>query len=467
MEPSVFKSILGDLVSFADRYARLFGQPRLKKHAVAYLRGLLGPSDRKSVEPMALEEEFNVRTLQHFIGQARWRDERVLKEHQRHVSETLGRADGVIVFDGSSFPKQGNHSVGVARQWCGNRGKEENCQVGMFLGYASERGHTLLDRRLYLPKAWTQDVRRRRECHVPDVVEFKTGWELAWEMYQEARRAGMPHAWVTGDEEFGKVQALADFLHAQGQAYIFEVPSDTSVYTRPPHYQKARRQYPRGRPAWKPLQVGGVRPPVDVRDVMARVPGRDWTLYRVREGEKGPLEVEAVRLQVWLSRDLAPGRPAWLIITRGRGPDPELKYFLAEASWRLGMPEFLRAAFSRWPIEQCFEQGKQELGMDQYETRSWAGWHHHMTMVILAHHFLVLERQKRGKKGGGTHGRGNRPGHESPLGTRRRPAKTAVPEDSLPDPGAQTGSRVSLPQQAPPSPRRSATPIRIAVPNVA
>src|SRR5438045_289138 len=166
MEPSVFKSILGDLVSFTDRYARLLGRPQLKKHAVAYLRGLLGPSDRKSVEPIALEEESTVRTLQHFIGQARWRDERVLKEHRRHVSETLGRPDGVIVFDGSSFPKQGGHSVGVARQWCGNRGKEENCQVGMFLGYSSERGHTLLDRRLYLPKSWTQDVRRRRECHV-------------------------------------------------------------------------------------------------------------------------------------------------------------------------------------------------------------------------------------------------------------------------------------------------------------
>jgi SRSO17 transposase len=467
MEPSVFKSILGDLVSFADRYARLFGQPRLKKHAVAYLRGLLGPSDRKSVEPMALEEEFNVRTLQHFIGQARWRDERVLKEHQRHVSETLGRAGGVIVFDGSSFPKQGGHSVGVARQWCGNRGKEENCQVGVFLGYATERGHTLLDRRLYLPKSWTQDVRRRRECHVPDVVEFKTGWELAWEMYQEARRAGVPHAWVTGDEEFGRVHALADFLHAQGQAYVFEVPGDTSVYTRPPHYRKARQRFSTGHPSQKPRLVGGARPPVDVREVFGKIPPRQWTRYRIRDGEKGPLEVDAVRIQIWLSRDLMPGRPAWLLITRGRGPDPEVKYFLAEASWRLAMPEFLRAAFSRWSIEQCFLQGKQELGMDQYETRSWAGWHHHMTMVLLAHHFLVLEREKRGEKGGRTYRRGDRPGPASGAGAGGRAAGAVMSKDPLSDPGAPAGSPIPLSRSTQKGSEAGGGELGLTVPNVA
>lgn len=467
MEPSVFKSILGDLVSFADRYSRLFGRPQLQKHALAYLRGLLGPADRKSVEPIALEEESTVRTLQHFIGQARWRDERVLKEHRRHVSETLGRSDGVLIFDGSSFPKQGGHSVGVTRQWCGNRGKEENCQVGIFLGYASERGHTLLDRRLYLPKSWTQDVGRRRECHVPDVIDFKTGWELAWEMYQEARRSGVPHAWVTGDEEFGKVHALADFLHAQGQAYIFEVPSDTAIYTEPPHYRAAQKRSRMGYPPRKPRLVGGSQGPVEVREVLGSLRPGQWKRYRVRDGEKGPLEVEAVRMQIWLRRDLMPARPAWLLVTRGRGPDPEVKYFLAEASWIMALPEFLRAAFSRWSIEQCFEQGKQELGMDQYETRSWAGWHHHMTMVILAHHFLVLERQKRGKKGGRTHrGRGC-PRLACSAGAGGRPIGAVVPEDPLPDPGQAPGTPLALSQPTPQKSRRAIPQHGLTVPDVA
>jgi hypothetical protein len=286
-------------------------------------------------------------------------------------------------------------------------------------------------------------------------------------MYQEARRAGVPHAWVTGDEEFGRVHALADFLHAQGQAYVFEVPGDTSVYTRPPHYRKARQRFSTGHPSQKPRLVGGARPPVDVREVFGKIPPRQWTRYRIREGEKGPLEVEAVRIQIWLSRDLMPGRPAWLLITRGRGPDPEVKYFLAEASWRLAMPEFLRAAFSRWSIEQCFEQGKQELGMDQYETRSWAGWHHHMTMVLLAHHFLVLERRERGKKGGRTYRRGDRPGDAGAPGAGSRSPGALVPEDPLPHPRTPAGSNLPLPLRTPSISEQGACEHCMTVPDVA
>ena len=255
MDPHHLRSALGRLTEFARRYERLFGRPELGRHARVYLRGLLGGAGRKSVEPVALEEGVPVRTLQHFVGQARWRDERVLAEHQRHVSETLGRAHGVLVLDSSGFPKQGRHSVGVARQWCGNLGKEDNCQVGVFLGYASERGHTLLDRRLYLPRAWAQDRERRIEAHVPDVVSFKPGWELAWEMVLEARRRDVPHAWVTGDEEFGKSYPLADQLHAYGQAYVFEVPTTYAVYDEPPRFRKAFKRKT-GRPAGKPGVVG-------------------------------------------------------------------------------------------------------------------------------------------------------------------------------------------------------------------
>jgi SRSO17 transposase len=443
MEVGELRQALRDLNEFARRYQRLFGRPELGRHAQSYLRGLLSRADRKSVEPIALEEGTKVRTLQHFVGQARWRDERVIQEHQRHVKETLGSPDGVLIFDGSGFPKQGKHSVGVARQWCGNLGKEDNCQVGIFMSYASEKGHTLLDRRLYLPRAWAEDRERRIECHVPDIVSFKPNWELAWEMYLEARRQGVPHGWVTGDEDFGKVHALSDLLHSYGQSYVFEVATNTAVYDEPPRFRKAFQRKV-GRPGGKPGVVGGLKP-VTVASVIAELTARDWELYRIRDGEKGPLEVEATRVQIWLSRDLMPSRPAWLVATRTRGPKPERKYFLAECSWRTSLQEILRGAFSRWSIEQCFEQGKQELGMDQYETRSWAGWHHHMTMVILAHHFLVLERGKGGKKGAGFHGRRDRASAPRPSRARARAARTSLRTDSLSDPGTTSGSRVSLP----------------------
>lgn len=255
-------------------------------------------------------------------------------------------------------------------------------------------------------------------------MSFKTSWELGWEMYLEARRQGVPHAWVTGDEDFGKVHALADHLHAYGQAYVFEVATNCSVYDEAPRFRKAFRN-PTGRPGGKPAAVGGPKPRAASK-VVGDLSAKDWRRFRVRDGEKGPLEVEAARIQVWLSRDLGPSRPAWLVSTRTFGSRPEQKYFIAECSWTTSLQEILRAAFSRWSIEQCFEQGKQELGMDQYETRSWAGWHHHMTLVMLAHHFLVLERGKGGKKGARLHGRGDRASATRVAGARKRPARTTL-----------------------------------------
>jgi hypothetical protein len=261
-------------------------------------------------------------------------------------------------------------------------------------------------------------------------------------MYLEARRQRVPHRWVTGDEDFGKTHALSDQLHAYGQAYVFEVATTAGVYDEPPRFRKGF-QRKTGGPAGKPAVVGGPRP-VTVAHLIEDLAPKDWKRYRIRDGEKGPLEVEATRIQIWLSRDEMPSRPAWLVATRTRGPRPERKFFLAECSWTFSLQEILRAAFSRWSIEQCFEQGKQELGMDQYETRSWAGWHHHMTLVLLAHHFLVLERSQGGKKGTGIHGRRGRPGLARASGTRTGTARTPLQTHSLSNPGTPAGSRVTL-----------------------
>lgn len=408
MSAESLTAIIPDLEQFASRYQPLFGRPELQEHSAAYMRGLLGPSKRKSVEPMALEHESSVRGLQRFASRGCWRDEAVIAEHHRHVSETLGEKTGIVVLDSRGFPKQGRYSVGVARQYCGHVGKVDNCQVGVFAGYASSRGHVLLNHRLYLPQEWETDLERRNRCYVPGFVHHKPSSDLSFEMIKEIQDNGVPFEWVTGDEEFGKSPALADHLAAMGKAYIFEVAINIWVWTEVPRLKIASQKSTGGRPHNQPVLLGGKAGHLSVKEAAAKIPG-PWERFRIREGSKGPIEVEAKRSVIWLTREMRPHRPAWLVVTRTLGANPIVKYFLAEGPWHVSLLRWLQVAYSRWTIEDCFEQTGQQCGMGQYEVRSWTGWNHHMTMVLLAQHFLVAEQIRRGKKDAGGDGGTNRP----------------------------------------------------------
>lgn len=385
------------LVDYHAEFTELYYRIEQAHWGHKYLQGLMLPIERKSIQPMAMAlEGGNIQAIQQFIGQGRWQDSQLLAKHRQLVSETLGEADGVYIVDGSGFPKKGQHSVGVARQWCGVLGKVDNCQVGVFTGYASRQGYTLVDRRLYLPEKWFDDehAERWRKCGIPDETVFQTQPELALEMLQSIVAEGqLTGRWVTADETFGANVDFLDGVHELGLGYLAEVPVRTRVWESRPQMEI---------PAWS----GQGRPPTRlhlkpgeaaaqrVDALAAQIPPTEWQTYVVKEGSKGPLVAEFVFRRVVAVRDELPGPDIWLVFRRSLGSEPELKFYLCNAPADTAKSELVRLAGMRWPIETAIEECKSGLGMDHYEVRTWLGWHHHMTMCLLAHHFLVFTQHR-------------------------------------------------------------------------
>ncbi len=254
-------------------YRRLIGWVSREKHLDAFVAGLVGGTERKSVEPIAVAQGLDRKPLQHFVGVSDWGHRPLIGRVQKEVAEELGDPDGALVVDGSGFPKKGTESVGVKRQWCGRLGKVENCQVGIFLAYAGKGSCALVDERLSLPREWAEDPARRKKCHVPLNVKFKKSWELADEMLrQDGPR--LPHRWIVGDSEYGRSTAFRDRLAKRGERYMLEVPSNIAV-------RKVTGKAGR-RPTWH-----------NVADFVKKRPIGAWKLLTVRDGEKGPSEVIA------------------------------------------------------------------------------------------------------------------------------------------------------------------------------
>ena len=390
-----------ELIAYHGEFAELFLRREQEQWALIYVEGLLHPDLRKSVEPLALSlEGGNVRPMQRFIGKGAWEDEPILGKHRELVAESLGAADGVLIVDGTDFPKKGRHSVGVARQYCGATGKIDNCQASVFLAYASSRGHTLLDRRLYLPEAWFAEASREHweRCGIPDEVRFRTKPQLAWEMIEAAVASSvLPITWVTCDEAFGNNPEFLGNLERVGLRYLAEVPVSTLVWLECPETEVPPSKG-RGRPASRRRLVAGTPPPMRVDKLAAQLPKGAWRKRRVKDGEKGPIEARFARRRVVAVRGKLPGPEVWVVFRRSLSEPQELKVFLSNAPADTPLTELVRVSGMRWPIETCFEEAKGSLGMAQYQTRSWCGWHHHMTLVILAHHLLVRLRLKH-KKG--------------------------------------------------------------------
>ena len=391
------ETLADELVAYHAKFADLYYRTEQAQWGYKYLQGLLAPLESKAIQPMAMNlEDGDIQAMQQFIGQGKWRDEKLLKKHWKLVDDTLGEEDGVWITDESGFPKKGECSVGVARQWCGQLGKVENCQVGVFAAYASRKGYTLLDRRLYLPEIWFGEDHRERweKCGIPDETTFKTKPELALEMLQEVVQEGtLRFRWVACDETYGKDPAFLDGVAALGRWYFAEIPHNIQVWeTRPKT----------GIPEWggrgpRPTRervAEGEPPSKRVDEIAAAVPADDWHPYLIKEGSKGPMVADFAFLRVVEVRDELPGREVWLVLRRSLGDDPELKTYLCNAPADTPYSELARIAGMRWPVETALEDGKDDLGMDEYMVRSWIGWHHHMTEVILAHHFLVRVQQR-------------------------------------------------------------------------
>jgi len=503
--------VVEELSAYHAHFAPFFQRREQREWAAVYLRGLLLTEvPRKNVEAMALRllgagplATRQVRALQQFVSEGAWDDTALLSAHQDLVEQTLGEEDGVLIIDGSDVPKQGTHSVGVARQWCGAIGKTANCQAGVYLGYASRRGYTLLDRRLYLHASWFAPDHQElwRACAIPDGVRFQTKLELAADLVEAIQRPRRVRArWLVCDEGYGQDPALLDRVAATGLWYLAEVPGLTPLW---PRQDSATGQTCPPPQVWVPPTPAGRRGraftkerlhpdsprPVRGDTALAQLPDHAWHRYRIFEGSKGPLVADFAALRALTTRHGLPGPEVWVLFRRAVGADAEqptadleVKIYLSNAPADMPLAELVRVSGMRWPIESCFQEAKSEVGLDHYELRSWPGWHHHMTLVILAHHFLVRMQRRLNQRGGASRASvaagatglpGSAPGHARPASRpgrlERGPSAAALASGAAPahprprgcsgaravSTGAQ-GGRVLFTPQAHLAPTRSA-----------
>lgn len=387
MPPEQLNGTLERLERFVEPFADCLVRSKQRQLAQSYVAGLVSRVERKNAESIAYLHDQNRQMLQKFVGQYSWDHRPLVKELVHQVAAQLGRADGVIVFDPSAFPKKGNESVGVQRQWCGRMGKVDNCQVGVYMAYVSTDEHALVDMRLYLPKSWTRSRARRAKAGVPKHVKFQTRHTQCLEMLDEHTNV-LPHGWVAGDDEMGKVPEFRGELQVRNERYLLAVPSNTLVrdlFAEPPAYSGHGR---RPKSPW-----------TRVDRWCKALPKSAWTVCEVRDGEKGPLTVEAARATVRAKSAPGDGYDETLLAIRERQTDGSWKhdYYLSNAAADVPLAELLRVSKAAHRIEECFQRGKSEAGLADYEVRTWRGWHHHQVLSLIAVWFLTQETRL-GKK---------------------------------------------------------------------
>ena len=418
--PAVFERVMPRLEAFMEPFLQVWGRSEPRDHARTYVQGLLSNLENKNVESIAYRAGLDRMGLQRFIGWAPWDDAPLRMELARQVGEQLGEPDGVLVFDPSAHPKSGTESVGVARQWCGRLGKVENCQVGVYLGYVSRREHALVDVQLYLPKEWTRDKARCRKARVPkDRHRHRTRHQLCLEMLAEKGHL-LPHTWIAGDDEMGRPAAFRRSLDRLGERYLLAVPSNTLIRDleiEPPPYGGAGR-YPK-------------RPWQRVDRWLASQPDAAWTEVDVRDGAKGPLVVRILKRCVAArSSKHKEGPGETLVVIRYHDREKQhvvkVEYYLSNASPEVPLAEFARVAKAEHRIEECLQRGKSEVGLSDYEVRSWLGWYHHQTLSLLASWFLVNETDRGKKIHPGDHV-STSPGRHRPHPSRGQPMLHARP----------------------------------------
>jgi SRSO17 transposase len=389
-----------ELDRFLNEYAPLFGREENQEHAHLFVQGLLKGGDRRNSENIAeIIAGCTVRNLQAFITTGVWASADVLAQMRRDAVAALADPDGLWNSDETGFPKKGDKSVGVKRQYSGTLGRTDNCQVAVFANYSSVKGHTMMDRRLYLPQEWADDQARRAEAGVPAEVVFRTKPELALEMLSEACAAGIPIRWVGGDSVYGDSPVFVAGVRQLGKWYVLDTASDTRVWAEEPKVVQAqeRARIGRGRRPSKPEVIGQAR---RVDEVIAGLPESAWKRVVVGEGSKGPRLYDYAEVWVWFKEDELPGPRERLLARRSIGQEPEVKYHRSNAPEEVPLEKVAEVRGRRWTIEEDIQSGKGECGLDEYETRGWVGWHHHTALALLALTFLVLQKLRLGEKRG-------------------------------------------------------------------
>lgn len=391
------QALLPALEGYVEHFKRTFARRDQHVWAYRYLQGLLATLPRKSCEPIALALGLSARQMQAFIAESSWSNLAVLAQHERLVAHSLADADdGVFLIDESGIPKQGQHSAGVAHQYCGALGKVCSAQVGVFVGYASRKGYTLVAGQLFVPQEWfgEQMAQMRQEVGLPTDLTFHTKPQIAVNLLQAiAARGSLPGRWVAADALYGNSPAFRDAVAALDKCYFTEVSSDQLIWRRTPALIVPAWSGKGRKPTRHRLKTAS-NAPYQVDELLWRLPKTAWTRTIIKEGSKGPIVCDVAFVRVNEARDGLPGPRQWLIIRRNVADPTIVKFYLSNAPETIEVAHLARMCGMRWPVELTFEVSKDELGMDQYETRSWQGWHHHMVLVMLAHHFLVWVRQQ-------------------------------------------------------------------------
>jgi SRSO17 transposase len=353
------------LVEIEQRLGPHFARSEARQRAMAYVQGLLSPAERKNSWQLAeVMGEATPYGFQNLLGRASWTADGVRDELQQYVKDYLADPEAVLIIDETGFLKKGQASVGVARQYSGTAGRIENCQIGVFLAYAGEQGHSLLDRELYLPKAWTDDPARLKKAGVPSERAFATKPTLARQMLARAFAAGLPAKWITADSIYGDDQRLRLWLEEQQRPYVLAVSGKSYVWIGMGQYA--------------------------IKDLLASLPSEGWTRLSAGEGAKGPRWYDWYLIP--LNPPLQDGWRRWVLVRRNPADPTEMRAFLVFAPETVALPELVRVAGYRWAIEVSLEEGKGEIGLDEYEVRSWSGWYRHITLALWAHALLAVLR---------------------------------------------------------------------------
>jgi SRSO17 transposase len=403
MDAKQIRKLKPMLTRYLKQFDDCFSRRDCRAHFSTYVEGQLSDLREKSCEPIALAAGVPPRDLQEFLGAYKWQENRA----RNHLQQTVAREDAgpnsVGIIDETSDVKQGVKTPGVQRQWCGTVGKKENCIVTVHLAYATGDFHCLLDGDLYLPESWSNDRDRCRAAGIPDEVVYRPKWRIALEIYDRARGNHVVFDWLTFDEWYGGKPEFLREIAARRQVFVAEVPRTFSGWIHQPHVTARPFRRGRGRGRKTPRLVSGSRPAISVENMLqysAKLREQPWVRYRVKDGEKGPLvwEVKHTRITVQDENGL-PGMHLHLVVARNVLNPDEVKFFVSNAADDTPVQTLLLVAFSRWRVERCFEDQKQEVGLDQWEGRRWLGLKRHLILSSISYLFLARVRKKlRGEK---------------------------------------------------------------------
>ena len=402
VEKNDIEDFVDELKGFHEEFKDCFSRSEPRENFFRYSAGQFSKLERKSIEPIALNiQGGNVRSMQRFVSDVVWNETRLLHQYHHIVNEDIGDSNGVLIFDESGFAKKGDDSAGVAKQYCGNLGKVENSQVGVFAAYASPSGYALLDKRLFIPEKWFNDdyELRRNKCKIPEDVEFKTKPQLAVEMFHDLEeQKSLPYKYVLADSLYGNSPEFIDAVEqCANLIYFVSIPSDTLCWLKRPITNRKEYKY-EGKVHTKEILEKTEEKPISFETLAMNTNNYFWYRRKVSEGTKGPIAYEFMRRRVILSKNGLPQKTVWLIIRRTLGCNATYDYYISNAPESTKLKTFVWLSGIRWAIEQCFEETKSELGMDQYEVRKYPGWNHHMLSCMLSHFFLWHLKIRLGKK---------------------------------------------------------------------